>query len=75
MLKLVESTLSARPADPKDNDYHRALVLPLGERVRLEISHRLQLKFILFILFPFQQAQIWSTVLEFLRRRTSTALQ
>lgn len=28
MLKLVETVLTFRPADPSQNDYHRALVLP-----------------------------------------------
>ncbi|ORY54263.1 Metalloenzyme, LuxS/M16 peptidase-like protein [Leucosporidium creatinivorum] len=28
MLKLVETVLEAKPADPAQNDYHRALVLP-----------------------------------------------
>lgn len=31
MLKMVESTLAAQISDTKDNDYHRALVLPAGE--------------------------------------------
>lgn len=28
MLKLVETILEPKPADPAQNDYHRALVLP-----------------------------------------------
>ncbi|GAA5870391.1 hypothetical protein JCM1840_004712 [Sporobolomyces johnsonii] len=33
MLALVEGRLAARPSDPAENDYHRALILPSGSNI------------------------------------------